>query len=83
MADMNAALAGKVGFEDYASENDAGVVKVFPANGIYLDTNKQLAINYPTDNQIKTGSAYFRPIVPALQQKSVFYGLAKAAGDTT
>jgi len=36
-----------------------------------------------SESQIKSGSGSYRPVVPGTQHKSVFYGLAKAAGDTT
>ena len=36
-----------------------------------------------TDSQIQEGTQNFRAIAPLTQHKSVFYGLAKAAGDTT
>lgn len=35
------------------------------------------------DDQVKAGIASYRPIVPIIQHQSAFYGLAKAAGDTT
>lgn len=66
-----------------ASANNVGLVKILSANGVYIDDNNDLAINKATDSQIKNGSASFRPIVPANQSNATFYGLAKAAGDTT
>lgn len=66
-----------------ASANNVGLVKILSANGVYIDNNNDLAINKATDTQIKNGLAAFRPIVPANQSNATFYGLAKAAGDTT
>lgn len=66
-----------------ASANNVGLVKILSANGVYIDNNNDLAINKATDSQIKNGSASFRPIVPANQSNATFYGLAKAAGDTS
>ena len=45
--------------------------------------NKQLIVQLAGTEQIKTGSQYYRPIVPHNQHQSTFYGLAKAAGDST
>ena len=49
------------------SHNEYGTIKIFPAD----------------DTDIKTGIRASRPIDPAHQHESTFYGLAKAAGDTT
>ena len=57
-----------------------GIVKILNANGIYIDSNHDLAINRATSSQIKNGTASYRPIVPINQHESVFYGLAKSAG---
>ena len=59
-----------------------GVVKVNASYGVKL-TDNILTINPPTDDIIKAGSSYNRPITPVVQQTSTFYGLAKAAGDST
>ena len=66
-----------------ASANNVGLVKIFSGNGIYIDGNNDLAINRAADSQIKNGAASYRPIVPICQHLATFYGLAKAAGDTT
>lgn len=50
-----------------ASADDYGVVAVYPS----------------ASAQVKAGSNAARPIVPSTQHESVFYRLAKAAGDTT
>ena len=42
-----------------------------------------LYIYAPTSSYIKSGTNNYRPIVPKIQHESSFYGLAKAAGDTT
>ena len=42
-----------------------------------------LSSQMATDAQIKSSTNGYKPIVPTTQNKSVFYGLAKAAGDTT
>ena len=42
-----------------------------------------IAVYGATSNDIKAGSHQYRPTVPLRQHESVFYGLAKASGDTT
>ena len=42
-----------------------------------------LYIYAPTSSYVKSGTNSYRPIVPKIQHESAFYGLAKAAGDTT
>lgn len=65
-----------------ASTDDYGVVKVNQYQGIKISSNA-LAIYPSASAQVKAGSNGARPIVPNVQHESVFYGLAKAAGDTT
>ena len=70
---------------DYATANTAGVVKTNGNYGVQIYAG-QLQILHALDSHIKTGSgslAPYRPITPDQQHQSVFYGLAKAAGDTT
>ena len=65
----------------YANENSTyGIVKA--GEGLYA-VNGQLNTSRATSYYIKNGTDYYRPIVPNLQHESVFYGLAKAAGDST
>ena len=59
-----------------------GVVKLDPTKGITLYVGS-LSIVSAVDSDIKRGENIFRPIVPSHQHESTFYGLAKAAGDTT
>ena len=72
---------------DYASSRAGGVVRVSGSLGLGIATDGvaegTLFINPATPAAIKTGENYSLPIVPAIQSNSVFYGLAKAAGDTT
>lgn len=65
--------------------NSYGVVKVGGSSdsGLYIKSNGQLAVYKANDNQIKSGTNDFNPIAPTKQHVSTFYGLAKAAGDTT
>ena len=66
---------------DYATSSIAGVIKI---NGNGLQLYEGALATYPaTANDIKVADATYRPITPIRQHNSVFYGLAKAAGDTT
>ena len=68
-----------------ANETSYGVIKIGEASsGIRVDTNGCLKIYIADSANIKTASiASSKPITPGKQHQSVFYGLAKAAGDTT
>jgi len=71
---------------DYATSSDAGVVKIDSSYGIQISSNGYLQTSAPSDSQIKSANktaGTYRPIVPSVQHISTFYGLAKAAGDTT
>ena len=48
--------------------------------GIY---NKRVFVARAYTDHIKAGTHSYRPITPICQHESAFYGLAKAAGDTT
>ena len=65
---------------DYATSSKVGVVRI--GNGLYM-SGEMLHINTAPDNVIKAGSNSYAPITPSNQSKATFYGLAKAAGDTT
>ena len=65
-----------------ASGNDAGVIRMASNNGLFMD-GTIIRIKKATDGLVKSGDSSYFPIVPANQNKSVFYGLAKAAGDST
>lgn len=64
-----------------------GVAKVdqYSAYGIDVRPDGTLQVVTASDAQIKSGTSGNdrRPITPSNQHKSAFYGLAKAAGDTT
>lgn len=72
-----------IGTEDYASANKAGVVKVHVGdNG--LRVNGGYLMTYPaTSSDIRGGTHSYRQPAVNRQHESVFYGLAKAAGDLT
>lgn len=69
---------------DYATDQKAGIAKVSNAFGIQMTNNSEvLAVQMAGLNEIKSASNYYKPIVPASIHQATFYGLAKAAGDTT
>lgn len=78
-------VSGGVANVPVASANGLGVVLVDSSKGITVDVNSpgKLVIVAGEDYEIKNGTQLCRPIVPTNQHKSVFYGLAKAAGDST
>ena len=67
---------------DYASNIKGGIVQIATGGGLVVD-NKKLRLAPAGTNDCKLGSYAFVPIVPAHQHEAAFYGLAKAAGDTT
>ena len=68
---------------DYATTDKAGVVKIKDTQGIGITSTKYLMIKSANSSSIKAGSNINQPIIPEKQHESVFYGLAKASGDTT
>lgn len=78
-----------------ANTNTLGVIKA-NTNGAYgiallqnVDDNNnlintgELALVKASNSQIKAGTEQYRTIVPSTQERATFYGLAKAAGDST
>lgn len=66
---------------DYATSTTAGIVKV-AGLGVKMSDN-EIVLAPASNGQMKRGSGDTAPIVAAQQHQSTFYGLAKAAGDTT
>lgn len=67
---------------DYASRTKPGILQV--GSGLLAAPSSPiLSISPATANNIKEGTETFKPIAPSRQHAAVFYGLAKAAGDTT
>lgn len=60
-----------------------GVTTTNWANGISLDTNNALVLVRAGESDAKNGSTAYKACVPYWQHLYTFYGLAKAAGDTT
>jgi hypothetical protein len=51
--------------------------------GIKATSTGYLVTAKPASSTIKTGTNTYQPLVPFVQHESAFYGLAKAAGDST
>ena len=66
-----------------ASTQSLGVIKPNSSYGTRINGYGELYLSGATSESIKTGSNTFLPLMPKLQHESVFYGLAKSAGDTT
>lgn len=67
-----------------ASTTTPGVIQIDGQNATGLQIlNEKLQIAPAADSDIKDGLGSYKPIVPNTQHKAAFYGLAKAAGDTT
>lgn len=66
----------------FASSSVPGVGKTSAAYGIDISVGT-LIISKAAKESIKNGNNLYNPIVPNNQHESAFYGLAKAAGDTT
>jgi hypothetical protein len=66
-----------------ASTSALGVVSVNYVLGISINDSGQLFLTTSTNQIIKAGASQYYAISPFRQHQSTFYGLAKAAGDTT
>ena len=67
------------------SYNNYGVAKIdqYSTYGINIRDDGNLQVVGASDAQYKASGSERRPVMPSHQHKSTFYGLAKAAGDTT
>ena len=66
-----------------ASSSNLGVVGIEPQSGVDITSSGKLEINPASTADIKNGENTNKPIVPFKQEVAAFYGLAKAAGDST
>lgn len=72
------------GPEKIATTSTPGLLKASGSgSGLQLDSSGYLKLSYPGASTIKAGSNLYAPVVVGIQHESVFYGLAKAAGDST
>ena len=74
-------LSNRVAEIPKAQWPNAGVVKVSSDYGIAMNSVGTIYLSQPNDEMIKDGANVYRSIKPSNQHKSVFYGLAKAAGE--
>lgn len=65
-----------------ASSSNLGTVKV-NGNGLTVTSAGQVNLTPANATQVKGGASAWLPIVPSVQDSAAFYGLAKAAGDST
>ena len=68
---------------DYATSSVGGVVKVNPDQGLEMTNSNVISISAATLAEIKAGTESKHPLTPNREYAVVFYGLAKAAGDTS
>ena len=77
-------VLGQDGIADVPSATTDNYGVVLIGNGLQISPSTgKLMTNPAISTQVKTGTESFRQITPNVQHQSVFYGLAKAAGDTT
>lgn len=76
-------VSGGVANIPFATNNSLGVVQTSQNYGTSITSTGIIVINTTNAQEIKNGSNVYRPITPSNQHSSVFYGLAKAAGDST
>ena len=81
--DSTSIIADGVAEIPIASTSNFGVTKIKSGYGIRVSSSNEIIIDYASEAGIKNGVQYYTPIVPRYQHNSVFYGLAKASGDTT
>ena len=65
------------------NQGNPGVIRTVGEYGFVKLSSNNFAINKAQFNNIKAGKSDYKPIVPANQHMATFYGLAKAAGDTS
>lgn len=66
-----------------ANDSAFGTVKVEQYHGIYVDADGFIVLYNPPDAALKLGNNFKYAVNTFVQHKATFYGLAKAAGDTT
>lgn len=66
-----------------ATSSSLGAVKTNDALGTRMNTDGTIMTSPASSYSIRIGSGDYIPIAPSKQHESTFYGLAKAAGDST
>lgn len=64
-------------------QNTLGLTQYNSTYGVTVNASGRVQVFPAISSEIKSGTNDRRPITPSIQNESVFYGLAKAAGDTT
>lgn len=64
-------------------QNTLGLTQYNSTYGVTVNASGRVQVFPAISSEIKGGTNDRRPITPSIQNESVFYGLAKAAGDTT
>ena len=82
--DGTSILSNGVANVPMADANNPGVVKIKTySSGIILNSSNHLIIDRATDSQYKASADNFKVVTPYVQHLATFYGLSKAAGDTS
>lgn len=63
--------------------SNPGVVAIDSSGGITINSDNELTVVRANDNQYKNGNDNWKVVTPYGQHRATFYGLAKAAGDTS
>lgn len=79
--DSSSVVSDGVANVPIASANTPGVVKI--GTGLAVNSSDVLYVRTPTDANVKAGTSAQHSITPEKQHAATFYGLAKAAGDTS
>ena len=66
-----------------AGTNALGVVIISYGGGLQIGSNGGISVKRATATEIKTGTNQYAPVTPNNVKEATFYGMAKAAGDTT
>ena len=65
------------------SDGVLGAVSLDISYGVGANANGRLYVNKATEYQTKVGTEKYRPVAPYDQHSATFYGMAKAAGDSS
>ena len=66
-----------------ATQTSFGVTKGYGSSGINIDASGNVSLAVADTTKIKAGTSNGSAIPPSMHHVAAFYGLAKAAGDTT
>lgn len=80
---ISAVSSGSANIPVAGANGQLGVCSTDSYYGIQANSSGRIYIAAATSNNVKDGIYGFNPIVPSHQHEATFYGLAKAAGDST